>query len=84
MQPSSRHEVAHVFERGITDQEYCEATIGQNAGASLGANLNPVAAFVDDAATTVIMLVGSKATRNWAFLKVSLPYCTSSFIIAFA
>jgi hypothetical protein len=28
IQPTTRHEVAHAFERGITDQQFCEATIG--------------------------------------------------------
>jgi hypothetical protein len=70
-QPTTRHEVAHVFERGILDQEFCEATIGQEAGATMGAALNPIAAFVEDATSAVILLVGSKFSKKWQFLKVS-------------
>eukprot|EP00602_Paraphysomonas_sp_CaronLab_P008587 CAMPEP_0185034294 /NCGR_PEP_ID=MMETSP1103-20130426/24034_1 /TAXON_ID=36769 /ORGANISM="Paraphysomonas bandaiensis, Strain Caron Lab Isolate" /LENGTH=1149 /DNA_ID=CAMNT_0027570895 /DNA_START=22 /DNA_END=3471 /DNA_ORIENTATION=+ len=74
-QPTTRHEVAHVFERGITDQELCEATIGQEAGAAMDASLNPIAAFVEDAASAVIFMVGSKFTKKWQFLKrVFLPF----------
>lgn len=36
--PSTRHEAASfVLPRGITDQEACESTIGQDAGGSQGA-----------------------------------------------
>lgn len=61
-----------MFERGISDQEFCEATIGQEAGASMGAALNPIAAFVEDATSAVILLIGSKFTKKWQFLKVLL------------
>lgn len=41
----------------------------------MGAHLNPVAAFVDDAATTIIFLIGSTNTRKSQFLKKSfLPF----------
>jgi hypothetical protein len=87
IQPTTRHEVAHAFERGITDQQFCEATIGvcincvsertritiisgQDAGASMNASLNPIAAFVEDATTAVVFLVGSKHAKKWQFLKV--------------
>ncbi len=73
-QPSSRHEVAFVFERDITDQQFCESTIGQDAGAALGAELNPVSTFVEDATSAVVLLVGAKSTKKWQFIKVS--YCS--------
>lgn len=69
-QPTTRHEVAHVFERGISDQEFCEATIGQEAGSTMGASLNPINAFVEDATSAVVFLVGSKFAKKWQFLKV--------------
>lgn len=41
----------------------------------MGAHLNPVAAFVDDAATTVMFMIGSKSTRKSQFMKKSyLPF----------
>jgi hypothetical protein len=69
-QPSSRFEVGHVFEKGISDQDFCEGTIGQEAGISMGASLNPITAFVEDAASSVIMMIGSSTTKKWQFLKV--------------
>lgn len=41
----------------------------------MGAALNPIAAFVEDATSAVILLVGSKCTKKWQFLKVSLSHC---------
>lgn len=74
-QASTRHDAAQVFNVGVSDQQFCESTIGQDAGATMGAHLNPVAAFVDDAATTVIFLIGSKNSRKSQFLKKSyLPF----------
>jgi hypothetical protein len=53
----------------------CENTIGNLAGANLGVALNPISAFVADAATSVIFLIGSKQTRKWQFLKrLFLPF----------
>lgn len=74
--PSTRHDsVAFVLPRGITDQEACESTIGQDAGAGDGGGLNPISAFVNDAASAVIFLVGSKNTRKSLFLKRTfLPF----------
>lgn len=41
----------------------------------MGAALNPITAFVADAATAVLFLVGSKETRKWQFLrKTMLPF----------
>jgi hypothetical protein len=37
----------------------------------MGAALNPIAAFVEDATSAVILLVGSKFSKKWQFLKVS-------------
>lgn len=74
-QPSTRHDVAHVLARGMSDEEVCENTIGNQAGSGIGALLNPVSAFVNDAASAVIVLVGSKQTKKWQFLKrVFLPF----------
>jgi len=74
-QALARYPVAHVFPKGMTDQEFCEFTIGQDAGADLGASLNPIAACVEDATSAVIMLVGSKTTKKWQFLKrIFLPF----------
>ena len=73
--PSTRHDVAQVLQRGMMDEEVCENTIGNQAGAGIGASLNPVSAFVMDAATTVIILVGSRQTKKWQFLKRAfLPF----------
>jgi hypothetical protein len=57
--PSSRHEVGHVLERGISDEQVCEMTFGNQAGAN-GASLNPITAFVVDAVTAIIFVVGSR------------------------
>lgn len=43
--PSSRHEVAQVLPKGATDDEVCEMTIGSQAGAGIGASLNPIHAL---------------------------------------
>ena len=73
--PSTRHDVAHVLARGMSDEEVCENTIGNLAGAGIGASLNPVSAVVADAATSLIILVGSRQTRKWQYLKrVFLPF----------
>lgn len=75
--PSSRHDASSfVLPRGITDQETCESTIGQDAGGSTGGGgLNPVTAFVTDAASAVLFLIGSKATRKSLFAKRTfLPF----------
>jgi hypothetical protein len=40
----------------------------------MGAALNPIAAFVEDATSAVILLVGSKFTKKWQFLKVNLKF----------
>jgi len=73
--PSSRHEVAQVLPKGSTDDEVCEMTIGSQAGAGIGASLNPIHAFVHDAATALILVVGSKNTRKSLFLrKKYLPF----------
>jgi len=45
-----------VLERGISDEEVCESTIGVQAGEGVGAALNPINAFVSDSATTLIIL----------------------------
>jgi len=59
----------------MTDQDVCESTIGNEAGAGFGASLNPISAFVHDSATAVVFLVGSKATKKWLFLKRTfLPF----------
>ena len=64
-----------VLERGMSDEEVCEGIIGVSAGEAMGSSLNPIHAFVADAATTVIILAGSKAARKWQFLKRTfLPF----------
>ncbi len=85
MKASTRHEVSHVFNVGVSDQQFCESTVGQDAGASLGAHLNPIAAFVDDSATVVICILGSKNCRKANFLKVFIfapvPLCLIIMIV---
>jgi hypothetical protein len=72
-QPSSRHEVARVL-KGISDEQVCEMTFGNQAGAG-GASLNPIAAFVADAVTAIIFVVGSRSTKKWQFMKRTvLPF----------
>ena len=76
--PSSRHEVAQVLPKGATDDEVCEMTIGNQAGAGIGASLNPIHAFVHDAATALILVIGSKNTRKSIFLrKKYLPFLSA-------
>jgi len=76
--PSSRHEVAQVLPKGATDDEVCEMTIGNQAGAGIGASLNPIHAFVHDAATALILVIGSKNTRKNLFLrKKYLPFLSN-------
>ena len=73
--PTSRYDIAQVFERGITDEEVCELTFGDQAGMGLGASLNPITACVSDAVTSIIFIIGSKETRKWQFLKRTvLPF----------
>ena len=74
-QPSSRHEIAQVLPTGISDEDVCEMTFGNQAGAGMGASLNPITACVTDAVTAVIFIVGSKETRKWHFMKKTvLPF----------
>lgn len=73
-QTSTRHDAVQVFNASYSDQQFCESTIGQDAGASLGAQLNPVSAFVEDAATAVILILGSRNARKSQFLKVVLLF----------
>ena len=74
-QPSSRHEVGQVLPSGISDEDVCEMTFGNQAGAGMGASLNPITACVCDAVTAIIFVVGSKETRKWHFLKKTvLPF----------
>jgi len=83
--PSTRHDVAQVLQRGLSDEEVCESTIGSQAGAGIGASLNPISAFVGDAATTVIMLAGSKLTKKWQYLKrVFLPFAANELFATLA
>lgn len=85
LQASTRHDAAQVFNVGVSDQQFCESTIGQDAGATMGAHLNPVAAFVDDAATTIIFLIGSKNCRKSQFLKKSfLPFLANELFACIA
>ena len=79
--PSTRHEVGQVLDKGLSDQEACEYTIGPKAGAGLGVVLNPVGAFVNDAASAVIFIMGSKATRKVHFVKkVFLPFLANELM----
>jgi hypothetical protein len=74
-QPTTRHEVAQVLERGLSDQDVCERTIGPQAGAGLGAALNPISACVHDAANVCLLFVGSRLTKKSVFFKkVVLPF----------
>ena len=68
-QPISRHEVTQVLDRTLNDEDVCEHIIGTLAGVNLGVALNPISAFVLDAATSLILLIGSKQTKKWQFMK---------------
>ncbi|RYH26682.1 hypothetical protein EON65_14250 [archaeon] len=84
-QPSSRFEVAQVLDKSHSDEEICDLTFGSRAGAGLGAVLNPVAAFVNDAANVVIMLTGSRMTKKWQFLKrCFLPFIANEILTSIA
>lgn len=65
-----KYEVAEVFGKHFNDEEVCEHVIGSRAGDGIGAALNPVTAFVNDAATAVIFTIGSRQAKKWRFLKV--------------
>ena len=74
-QPSSRHEVGQVLPIGISDEDACELTFGNQAGAGMGASLNPITACVSDAVSAIIFVVGSKETRKSHFMKKTvLPF----------
>ena len=76
--PSTRHEVAQVLDKTLSDLEVCELTIGNDAGAGLGASLNPIAAFVNDAATVLIHVIGSRSTKKSLFIKKTfLPFLSN-------
>ncbi len=68
--PPTRHEVAEVLDRNLSDEDVCEHVIGSKAGSGVGAALNPVTAFVHDAATAVLFVVGSRQAKKWRFMKV--------------
>lgn len=80
-QPSTRFEVSHIIDKSIPDEEACEVTFGSMAGGGLGAVLNPISAFVNDSVNVVIVLVGSKQTKKWSFLKrVLLPFVSNEIL----
>ena len=80
-QQSSRYEVAQVLDKSMSDEEVCELTFGSRAGIGAGAALNPVTAFVNDAANVVVLLTGSKMTKKWQFLKRTfLPFIANEII----
>ena len=56
--------------QGVIVHRILLRNIGQDAGASMNASLNPIAACVEDATTAVIFLIGSKFSKKWQFLKV--------------
>lgn len=79
--PSARFEVAQVIDKNVPDQDVCELTLGQRAGAGVGLALNPIATFVNDAANSIIFLVGSKMTKRWQFLKrTMLPFVANEIL----
>jgi hypothetical protein len=70
--------VAQILDKSLSDEEVCEHTIGNLAGMGLGASLNPISAYVNDAATAIIFIVGSRLTRKWQFLKRTfLPFLSN-------
>jgi hypothetical protein len=73
---TSRHDgYVQVFDRHFSDQDVCEAIMGPEAGISAGAQLNPVAAAVMDAATVVMFVLGSRTTQKHQFLRRTyLPF----------
>lgn len=74
-QPATRHEVAEVLDRSLSEEDVCEHIIGNKAGSGIGAALNPITAFINDAATATIFIIGSKESRKWKFLKKTfLPF----------
>lgn len=73
--PFSRYEIAQVFDKNVTDEDVCEMSFGNQAGAGLGASLNPITACINDAVNAIIFIVGSKETKKWKFLKRTvLPF----------
>ena len=79
------YDVGSVFDRSVSDLEVCERTIGRAAGIDYGLSLNPVSASVGDAATSVILLCGSKDTRKWLFLKRTyLPFLANELFTTLA
>lgn len=84
-QPSSRFEVAQVLEKSLSDEEVCELTFGSRAGAGMGAVLNPITAFVNDAANVVVLLTGSRMTKKWQFMKrCLLPFIANEILATIA
>eukprot|EP01041_Mallomonas_annulata_P000861 gene861-1676_t len=82
-QPVNRYEVAQVLERDISDHDVCESTVGEESGSGMGALLNPVTAFVHDAVTTLIFIIGSKKTKKWQFLNsVFLPFLADELFLS--
>eukprot|EP00595_Chromulina_sp_UTEXLB2642_P002499 CAMPEP_0196765296 /NCGR_PEP_ID=MMETSP1095-20130614/7962_1 /TAXON_ID=96789 ORGANISM="Chromulina nebulosa, Strain UTEXLB2642" /NCGR_SAMPLE_ID=MMETSP1095 /ASSEMBLY_ACC=CAM_ASM_000446 /LENGTH=244 /DNA_ID=CAMNT_0042123121 /DNA_START=74 /DNA_END=805 /DNA_ORIENTATION=+ len=76
---STRHEVAAVLDRNLSDEDVCEHVVGDLAGASSNGDdmnvkglLNPIRAFVNDAASATLLVVGSKSTRKSRFYKKTL------------
>jgi hypothetical protein len=84
-QPSTRYDVAQLIDKTVSDEEACELTFGHRAGAGVGTALNPVTAFVHDAANVVVLLVGSKSTRKWQFLRrMLLPFLANEVVTTIA
>ena len=71
---NTRYDVATVLDRNLNDEDVCEHVFGIKAGGENGL-LNPIRAFVMDAATITIFIVGSKQTKKWKYLKkILLPF----------
>jgi hypothetical protein len=77
-EPTTRHEVAQVLDRSLTELEVCERTFGSQAGLGLGAALNPISACVHDCANVCLLFTGSKLTKKSIFFKrVVCPFVCS-------
>ena len=70
MQNVVRHEVQNLVERSDSDMKACLITMGGAPG--IGAGFHPLKAVVYDAATTVIFVMGSRATNKSQFIKRTL------------
>lgn len=82
-QSSIKFEVGKLLEKNVSDQELLTNTIGDNGKG--GTILNPISAYVNDAVTTVILIIGSRRTMKSQFLKrFFLPHIAKELFVIIA